>query len=107
MLADVGVRPAVEPAVAHRRDEIRHEIVAEVIAFVDGGPQHAGAREEREADGISKAAGKHPVADPSGLYSLIAARRGSLSGVALVADPTVTYIFVPAGLKMTLRVQWL
>ena len=29
------------------------------------------------------------------------------SGVAFVADPTLTYIFVPAELKMTFLVQWL
>src|SRR3984893_16815172 len=37
--ADVKPRPAVEGALAHARDEIRHQVVAEAVALVRRAPQ--------------------------------------------------------------------
>src|SRR6202035_4072564 len=42
--AHVPTGPAVKAALADRRDVIRHEVVAEAIAFIDGAPQSTGAR---------------------------------------------------------------
>jgi hypothetical protein len=39
VLAEVAVGPAVETAVLHRGQVIRHEIAAELVALVDHGPQ--------------------------------------------------------------------
>jgi len=38
VLAVVAVRRAVEAAVLHRGQVIRHEIVTELVTFVDDGP---------------------------------------------------------------------
>src|SRR4029077_15183248 len=55
MLAPIAVRPAVEAAVLHRGHVIGHEIGAELVPFVDDGPQRAAFRLEGQAVGIAQA----------------------------------------------------
>ena len=62
MTAKVPVGPAVKAAITHRRHEVGHEIVAQMVSLVDGGPEHTRARVIREAHRIAKAAGKHAMA---------------------------------------------
>ncbi|MNC77608.1 hypothetical protein D3C75_1295990 [compost metagenome] len=38
VLAVIAERPAVEGAILHRGDVIGHQVAADVIALVDGGP---------------------------------------------------------------------
>ena len=54
VLAVIAVRPAVEGAVLHRRQIIRHQIGAEFVALVDDGPQRAGLRLEIRPLGLRK-----------------------------------------------------
>src|SRR6476620_4821706 len=56
MLADVRVGPAVEAAGANRGDEVRHQVVAELIALVDRGPQRIRARHIRKTHRVAQAA---------------------------------------------------
>ena len=42
-------------AVAHGGQIVGHEIAAELVALVDGGPEHAGRRLEGKADRIAQA----------------------------------------------------
>src|SRR4029078_12104392 len=53
--------PAVEPAVAHRREEIRHEVAADFIALVDHRRERATRRFPGHAVRVAQARGKHPV----------------------------------------------
>ncbi|SOZ09699.1 protein of unknown function (plasmid) [Cupriavidus taiwanensis] len=61
MLAVVAVGPAIEAAVAHRGDVVRHQVAADLVALVDGGPQHARDRLPRHAIGVAQPAGKDAV----------------------------------------------
>jgi hypothetical protein len=81
-----------------------------VIALVHRRPERVRPGIPREPDRIPQTGREDVVPVPSGLYSWMAARSRAtpaFSGVALVAEPIVTYSLVPAVLKMTLRVQWL
>ena len=53
--AHVEPRPSVKPAVLHVRDVVGHQIVAEVIALVDGHPELTRLRMEGKADGVPDA----------------------------------------------------
>src|SRR2546422_1057134 len=52
MLADVAERPAIESAVFHGRHVIRHQIVAEIVALIDGSPERVCAGLPRQRGGI-------------------------------------------------------
>src|SRR5256886_2985057 len=55
MTAHVPPRPTVKSAVLHMRDVVRHEIVAQRVAFIDGAPQLTSFRVEGKADTIANA----------------------------------------------------
>src|SRR5260221_13712472 len=52
---DIGVGPAVEAAFADGGEEVGNEIVAEMVAFLDAGPEFSRLGGEFQADGIAKA----------------------------------------------------
>ncbi len=55
MIAHVVPRPAVKSALLDVRDVVRNEIVPEIVALIDGTPQLAGSRLNRDAYGIANA----------------------------------------------------
>src|SRR5205823_11905642 len=57
-LAPVAIGPAVEAAVAHRGQVIRRRLVAEAVALVDDGPEHACVGLPCKAYGVTQAAGE-------------------------------------------------
>ena len=57
-LAPVAVRPAVEAAVAHRREVVGRRLVAQAVAFVHHGPEPAGQRLPGHADGVAQSGGE-------------------------------------------------
>src|SRR5262245_42788749 len=67
ILSDVRIWPAIETAVANRRDVIGHKIVSELIAFVNRRPQCVCSRIERETNGISQAACKYTFSGTVGI----------------------------------------
>src|SRR5262245_7652205 len=64
--AQIVPRPAVESAVTHARNEVGHEIVAEIVALVGRAPEIARQRVHGEPDTVSQ---------PAREYSPIPARR--------------------------------
>ncbi len=58
MIADIVPRPAIEPALAHPRDVIGRQIVAEPVALVGRAPEIAGLRLDGEADAVAQAGGE-------------------------------------------------
>src|SRR6516225_776117 len=44
MLTNVAERPAVETALFHRRCVIGNQIISEIVAFIDGGPEDVRSR---------------------------------------------------------------
>src|SRR5260370_41385569 len=59
MLAEIAVGPAIETAVLYRGHVIRHQIIAELVALVDGDPQRAALRLPTRPVRIAKAGGEH------------------------------------------------
>ena len=55
--ADVGVRPAVEAALLDVGEVIGHQVVAQGVALLHGGPQRIGSRIPMQPDGIARAGG--------------------------------------------------
>src|SRR6516164_3813720 len=53
--ADIKPRPAVERALPHTGDIVRHQIVAETVALVGGAPGQAALRLDGEPDTVSDA----------------------------------------------------
>ena len=53
MLADIGVRPAVEPALLHPDQIIGRQIVAEPVPLLHDRPQFAGLRMEGERSRVN------------------------------------------------------
>src|SRR5258708_31889358 len=63
MLAEIAVGPAIEAAVLYRGHVIRHQIIAKLVALVDGDPQCPALRLPTRPVRIAKAGGEHlPVA---------------------------------------------
>ncbi len=60
--AEPAVRPAVKPAFTHRGHVVRHEIVAQLVAFVDRRPQLPGDRLPVEPVRVAQAGGEEPRA---------------------------------------------
>src|SRR5436190_5423494 len=60
MSAQVAVRPAIASAVDDAREEIIRNIVAEVVALVDGRPEIAGLRGDSESDCIAQTGRVNP-----------------------------------------------
>jgi hypothetical protein len=58
MLPVIAVRPAIKAALADRGQIVGDEIVAELVALVDYGPEDVAAGVEGEAVGIAQAAGE-------------------------------------------------
>src|SRR5471030_1884130 len=59
VLAVIAIRPAVETAVLYRGHVVRHEIVAEFVAFVDGDPERAALRLPRRSVRIANPRGEY------------------------------------------------
>ena len=55
MLADIGVRPAVEPALLHPDQITGRQIVAEPVPLLYDRPQFAGPRMEGERSRVARA----------------------------------------------------
>src|SRR6202030_3059919 len=58
VIADIDPRPAIEPAIAHARDEIGRQIVTEPVALIRRTPEVAGLRLDGEADAIAQPRGE-------------------------------------------------
>src|SRR5450432_354361 len=102
VLPVIAVRPAVEAAVAHRGQIVRHEIAAELVAFVGHGPERAAAGLPAEAVRVPQARGEDAVAAGLGVH--LPDRRATLldlhpvlGGVAVGANGHVEFGPVRAG----------
>src|SRR3546814_23940 len=83
----IGIGPAVEAALAHRRQIIWHQFVAESVALVHHRVEFAGIRMEGDADRVAQAAGVNLAAAAVGRESLDRGARFLLDGeVAAAAD---------------------
>src|ERR1700719_87214 len=67
MLSDVRVWPAVERTGAHVGDVVRHEVFAQAVAFVDGGPERARLRIPVHPDRIAESSRKDAFAAAVGI----------------------------------------
>ena len=88
MIAVVAVGPAVEAAVLDRGQVVGHEIAAELVAFVDDRPQHAGLGLPRHAVGVAQAGGEHAMAAGRGI-DLPDRGAAALGGHAVLGDIAV------------------
>src|SRR5262245_65065839 len=60
--AQIVPRPAVEGAVTHTRNEVGHEIVAEIVALIGRAPEVARQRVHGKANAVSQpACGHSPI----------------------------------------------
>src|SRR5690606_15278741 len=67
VLAPVAVRPAVEAAFAHRGQVVRHQILAQLVAFVDHRPQLAAAGLDGQCGGGAQPGGVGAVGAGGGV----------------------------------------
>src|SRR5205823_4664559 len=67
MRAVIAVRPPVEAAVLHRRHVVGDEVAAQLVAFVDRGPERAALRLPGKADRVTKPRGEDPRAPGGGI----------------------------------------
>src|SRR5262249_48054980 len=84
-LTPITIGPAVEAALAHRGEVVGRRLVAEALALVDDGPEHAGARLPRQAHGVAQAGGEDAAAAGSEV-ELVDAGAARLRVHALVGD---------------------
>ena len=84
VLAEVGVRPAVETAFPHAGEVVGHQLVAQFVALVHHDPELTGARLPLQADGVAQAAGIYFLAGAIGVdFENISAAHLVLSPVLL------------------------
>ena len=55
MIADIGIGPAVEPALLHADQIVGRQVVAEPVALLHHGPKIAGLRVEGERGRVARA----------------------------------------------------
>jgi hypothetical protein len=83
VIAEVIPRPAVKAVFTHARDVIRDQILAELVALVDGAPDFVGLGMHRQARAIAQAGGKDSsilsigIEDEDGGARLFGAPRGT------------------------------
>src|SRR6266446_3124687 len=106
MLADVAERPAVESAILYRRHVIRYQIVAEIVALIDGSPK-------RVCAGLPGQRGRIPQSRredaETGSIRIVFADRGAPDVLSFVvirsrADSDVHLLAVPAEGDVTSKV---
>ena len=67
MASDVEPRPTIKTPVRDMGDVVGDQIVAQLVAFIDRGPQGARARLNGDADRVANSRSKHPHAAAIGV----------------------------------------
>ena len=102
VLAEVAVGPAVEAALPYRGQVVRDQVVADLVALVDDGPQLAGDRFPLQAGRVAQAGGVDAAAAAGDVHlenrrATVFDRRAVLGDVAVRTDAHVELAPVGTG----------
>ena len=106
--ADVEPGPAVETAALDVGDVIGNQVIAVGIALIDRGPQLAGFRIDRQADGVANSGGvdSDELAFGRVLQNVGAMEFRSASSLLFDPEPTARNRLLPSLEKTMSRVEW-
>jgi len=108
VLPVIAIRPSIESAVLHRGQVVRHEVGADLVAFVDDCPQSMALRFPAQPVWVAQAACEDAPPAGRAVHLPDAARFFSASipfSVMLLFEPTPTYSNDPSSLATRLFVQ--